>query len=605
MPFNSPVLPSVEAEEFNQRPFFERVKVLSTFWAENGFGSPRLLHVIYLVKLLGLSALGGLLLITWTSDVGSVLDVRHWWDEPIVYQKLVLWVALLEIVGVGGAWGPLTGHFKPMYGGARYWLRPGTIRLPPWPRALPFTRGDERGVVDALLYAAILASLAVAIVLPGADSAALTAARPEATGGLVRPVLFIVPAVLIVLLGLRDKVIFLAARGEQYVPVMIVCAGLGFTDMIIAAKLIIVVVWVGAAVSKFTHHFSFVVPPMVSNAPFMPKAVRLKHYRNAPEDLRPSGFARFMAHVMGTTAEFVVPLTLLLSTNRELTLIAVGCMVLFHLFITSTFPLAVPLEWNVLFGYIAIFLFAGYPNGEGYGVLDFSQGWMLPVIASALLFFPVLGNLRPDLVSFLPSMRQYAGNWASALWAMAPGVEERLNDLPIPVPTHNRQLQALGYPAPVAELTMQMFVAWRSMHSQGKGLLSVLHTYLGDDIDTYTVREGEIGANLILGWNFGDGHLHDDQLIEAIQRRLRFEPGEFVVVWVESQPLHRPTQEYFVMDAALGVVERGKWNVRDLTEEQPWLPNGPVPVTVTWRHPADHPQHRLGPRAQTGEEAPA
>lgn len=47
------------------------------------------------------------------------------------------------------------------------------------------------------------------------------------------------------------------------------------------------------------------------------------------------------------------------------------------------------------------------------------------------LFFPVLGNFRPDLVSFLPSMRQYAGNWACSTWAMAPGVEQRLNELPL------------------------------------------------------------------------------------------------------------------------------------------------------------------------------
>ena len=44
-----------------------------------------------------------------------------------------------------------------------------------------------------------------------------------------------------------------------------------------------------------------------------------------------------------------------------------------------------------------------------------------------LLFFPVLGNLRPDLVSFLPSMRQYAGNWATGMWAFAPGAEEKLD----------------------------------------------------------------------------------------------------------------------------------------------------------------------------------
>jgi hypothetical protein len=34
-------------------------------------------------------------------------------------------------------------------------------------------------------------------------------------------------------------------------------------------------------------------------------------------------------------------------------------------------------------------------------------------------------------------------------------------------------------------------------------------------------------------------------------------------MWVESQPIHKKTQEYFVIDAALGVVERGTWKVHD------------------------------------------
>ena len=73
-----------------------------------------------------------------------------------------------------------------------------------------------------------------------------------------------------------------------------------------------------------------------------------------------------------------------------------------------------PLEWNLLFAFAAIFLFWGFPNWAGYGLSDTSMPWAMVLIAAALCFFPVLGNLRPDLVSFLPSMRQYAGNWASA-----------------------------------------------------------------------------------------------------------------------------------------------------------------------------------------------
>ncbi|MEH0635179.1 DUF3556 domain-containing protein [Streptomyces bottropensis] len=41
-------------------------------------------------------------------------------------------------------------------------------------------------------------------------------------------------------------------------------------------------------------------------------------------------------------------------------------------------------------------------------------------------------------------------------------------------------------------------------------------------------------------------------------------------------------QHYQVIDAALGVIERGTWKVADAVEEQPWLPNGPIPLDVTW-----------------------
>ena len=77
-------------------------------------------------------------------------------------------------------------------------------------------------------------------------------------------------------------------------------------------------------------------------------------------------------------------------------------MVCFHLFIISTFPLAVPLEWNALFAYAAVFLFLGFPNWHGYAVWDMSSPWLTVLHRGGTVFFPVLGNLRPDLVSFLP-----------------------------------------------------------------------------------------------------------------------------------------------------------------------------------------------------------
>jgi len=88
------------------------------------------------------------------------------------------------------------------------------------------------------------------------------------------------------------------------------------------------------------------------------------------------------------------------------------------------------------------------------------------------------------------------------------------------------------------------------MHSQGRALNSIMINQLGADIDHYTLREAEFSTNCIIGFNFGDGHLHDPRFIESIQRRCGFEPGEFLVVWIESQPVHKPYLRYQVIDAA-------------------------------------------------------
>ncbi|MFD9669701.1 DUF3556 domain-containing protein [Rhodococcus sp. NPDC059968] len=581
MGFKTGTPPPVDPTSFLDRPLSDRLRITATHWAEYGFGGPKFVPLIYILKLLFFYVGIGVSIATLTSGL-NVFDVGEWWNEPIVYQKLILWTVLIEAVGLGGSWGPLAGHFKPMTGGILYWLRPGTIRLPPWPGKVPFTSGDSRTIFDVALYAAILINVSVVLALPGVHTASIDAAVPN-NSGLVQSALLIPLIILLVALGLRDKVVFLAARSEQYIPAMVFFVALPFVDMIVALKLLIVVVWVGAGVSKLGHHFAMVVPAMLSNTPWLPsKAIKRAHYRNFPDDLRPSIVAGGVAHVLGTVVEVVTPLVLLFSTNRTITLLAIALMVAFHLFILSTFPLAVPLEWNLLFAFATVFLFGGFPSWSGYGLGDMSSPWLTAAIVAALVFFPVLGNLRPDLVSFLPSLRQYAGNWASASWAFAPGAEDRL-DKHIIRPTKNTRTQLLAtYPPDVADVMMHQFLGWRSMHSQGRALFSLMMRQLGENIDTYTIREAEISFNSLAAFNFGDAHFHNEHLIAALQRRCNFAPGEFIIAWIESQPIHKSIQEYKVIDAALGVIERGTYKVADAIAEQPWLPNGPIPFEVHW-----------------------
>jgi uncharacterized membrane protein YkgB len=584
MGFVKPTLPDVDYEEFLRMPLMERIRIMCLKWVDQGYGAPRMIHALYIVKLVFFYAIGGVAIATATSHLPAFWHVSEWWNQPIVYQKAVLWTILLELIGMAGSWGPLAGKTKPMTGGYRFWAKLNTIRLRPW-KAVPFTNGDRRTWFDIIVYLALILSVVVALVMPGVHSDSLSAVLPANTSGLVDPALLIAPMVLLVLIGLRDKTIFLAARGEQYLPALLFFTVLPFVDMIIAGKLLIGMVWIWAGISKFGPHFTNVIPPMVSNSPAIPfKWLKRAHYRNYPHDLRPSHLATFMAHGPGSFVEIVAPLALLLSPWPWLTFCATAVMVCFHLFIISTFPLAVPVEWNVLFAYITIFLFIGFPNWNGYAIWDMSSPWLTVLLLIGLCFFPVLGNLRPDLVSFLPAMRQYAGNWASAVWTFTPGAEQKLNRVTRSAPNSVDQYIAFGWEPLVAEIFAQQVTAWRAMHSQGRGLYSVLLKCL-PDIDSRTVREGEMSCNTIIGFNFGDGHLHNEDLIRAIQSEAQFEPGEFVVAWVESQPIHRKTQEYKVIDAALGVIERGTWNVEDLVNEQPWLPNGPIPLNVMWVRP--------------------
>ena len=94
------------------------------------------------------------------------MDPSTWFDNIITYQKLCVWLMFIEVFGFGGTFGPLCGHFVPMLGNVRYWLRPGTIRMAPWADRVPGTGGDERTIVDVVLLLAVFASLGYALILP-------------------------------------------------------------------------------------------------------------------------------------------------------------------------------------------------------------------------------------------------------------------------------------------------------------------------------------------------------------------------------------------------------------------------------------------------------
>jgi hypothetical protein len=580
MGFINPSPPPFEYEQWRRLPHLERIKACAQDWALNGFGTPYFVYLLYIVKLI-LYAGGGLLLISATTpELGGLGELGSWWTEPIVFQKAVIWTMLWEVLGLGAGSLPLTLRFSPMIGGVLYWLRPGTTRLPPWPGRVPLTRGTRRTLIDVALYAGLIAAALNLLLSGGIDwsteqsDGSLLNLVALFTPGRLDPVAVGVLLALLGLLGLRDKVPFLAARAEIYATLALIFL-FPLTNMIVAAQLVFVCIWWGAASSKLNRHFPFVVTVMISNTPWNRwRAAKKRLYRDHPEDLRPSRIGALTAH-LGTVIEFTLPAILLASQGGTIGTIAVAGMVIFHLHILSTFPLAVPLEWNIFMIFGVLFLFGHYGD-TSWSTLE--DPLLLAILAIPCIGFPVLGNFRPDLVSFLPSMRYYAGNWATSQWLFRKGSEEKLDEnLVKPAEIVTKQL-ARTYDDEMIDVLVHKGLAFRSMHSHGRALNGLAQRAV-EDIEQYDVREGEVVAGVVLGYNFGDGHFHDQRLLAAIQERCRFEPGELRIVVLESQPAHVQRQRYRIFDAATGLVEEGFVDVADMAVRQPWLDGRPFPVT--------------------------
>jgi hypothetical protein len=570
MGFLEPSPPPFDLEEWKSKPHLTRLKPLVQDWGMNGFGSPTFVYFIYVLKLI-LFSVGALFVISLTPGLGSLGDLSDWWTQPIVFQKLAVWLLLWEILGLGAGSMPLSFRFVPPIGGALYWLRTGTVRLPPWPDRVPFTKGTTRSALDVGLYAGVLAAGIFLLAASGVDSVAGSAGKLPPAG-------IAVLLGLLGLLGLRDKVSFLGARPEIYATILIV--GLfPVQHWIVAWQFVLFFIWWGAASSKLNHHFPFVVSTMMSNAPLIrSRAFKRRLWRDYPEDMRPSRLAAAVAH-FGTVQEFLWPFLLITVDNHTVRTIAIVGMILFHLNITSMFPLAVPLEWNLFMIFGLLFLFGHYGDTP---LSTIGDPLLIAVLAIPCVILPLLGGLRPDKISFLPSMRYYAGNWASTAWLFrkGSGAEEKLDTrVKKPARIIVKQVGEI-YDPETAEFLLNKGLSFRAMHSHGRALNALL-PHAVDDVEVYDVREGELISNIVNGWNFGDGHFHGAQLLAAVQDRCGFEAGDVRVIALESEATGSGRQRYQILDPVDGLIEEGSVAVRDMITRQPWLDESyDLPVAV-------------------------
>ena len=542
--------PATPESAARPKTFTDLVREGCTGYVMHGIGLPAAAYIFHAVKL-SLIVLAWTFFVGFTPGLGGITRIGSWWFEPIAFQKAFIWMCFIEVMGFGCMSGPLGFHIWPPFTAFLHFLRPGTIKLAPFPQ-LRWFGGTTRSWLDVALFAAFVLSLLRALVSPHIGTAELL------------PIVILLP-----LCGLADKTILLAARVEHHFA-MIVCFVLA-GNFIAACKVVQMAIWFWAGVSKLTVAFGYVVPVMVVNNPLVHSAeVRQRMFVGYPTNFAPSRLGRLIAHG-GTFLELAAPLTLLFVHGPGvLQVVAMLLVLALHGFVIGNMPAGAVFEWNLVSLYAAFFLWVGHPEVT---VLQIGSWPLMLYLIVGCLALPLVGNLVPSRVSFLVSMRYYAGNWAWNAWLFHGDSVKKLDRIKRASPLLREQLQRLA-PQDAANMDSRGF-AFRSLHLQGRALGLLIPKAIDRPFEEYTYNDGENIASSVLGWNFGEGHLCNDALLTRIQDVCAFEEGELRVITVESQPLLGSSLAWRIFDAKRGQLDAGEVSLAELKRRAPW-DYGPV-----------------------------
>lgn len=536
-----------DPELWKKRNFTERVKLASAEYILRGLNYPSAVYLFHAVKIAALFA-GWVYFAGFTPGLGSWSDLGSWMFHPTAFQKAFIWAMTFEVLGFGCMSGPLGLRLIPPFTAFLAFLRPGTTKLPLFP-GVSIIGGIRRTWLDVALYIGLIAALFHALVQPALGTQAIL------------PIVVLLP-----LCALGDRMIFLTARGEHHFAMIVTFLLLG--HWIGASKWVQLAIWFWAGVSKCTKAFGYVVPIMTANNPLMKfPAFRQRLCKSYPDDLSPSKLGVIMAHG-GTFLEFGAPLTLLFVTQEgPLLYVGVAMFVFLHLFIISNMPVAAVFEWNLLSMYSGLFLFLHHPEVSLFSVDSVPMAIYLTV---GCLILPAVGNIWPQAVSFLLSMRYYAGNWAWNAWLFRKGSYEKLDKLKRPSKLLFQQQEKL-LPAELATEADGLFLAFRCLHLQGRILGKLLPEATDHEpFQQYKYCDGEVVSASVLGWDFGEGHIGDERLLTAIQEQCGFEEGELRVICVEAQPIFGSTLHWRINDAKTGKLAEGHAELSELERRKPW-----------------------------------
>ena len=158
-------LPPYPMEQVLSAPFPERVRLVCRSWAAQVAPNQPIVMALYWAKYLFVYLGGWAAFCAFNAGYPGFTSPVEWAFSATAFQKMFAWSIFYELLGLGCSWGPLNARFKPMTGGFRYFLRPGTTKLPLFP-GVPIIGNPLRNWLDVALYSANQLLLVRALVAP-------------------------------------------------------------------------------------------------------------------------------------------------------------------------------------------------------------------------------------------------------------------------------------------------------------------------------------------------------------------------------------------------------------------------------------------------------
>lgn len=564
-----PGMPDMDA--FMGHGLRRRMHVMACEWVLHGYGVPRSIHLLVYVPKMVLYVWLFLKLCAPAWRAGT--DGREGEDNRAAiaawgfdaFPRFVLYSALFEGLGFGCGSGPLTGKYWPPFVTWIHWLWPGSHKLPCLAMFIGKVPGlgTRRTVFDVAVFVGWVACVVRVL-------------RADA----VTPELLLPVVALWFLLGVLDRAIFVATRAEHYLSMTICFMAANPAHRVTGAQMVQVAIWVWAGISKIGPYFPHAVGIMVCNSPVLNfQGLRRALFTDFPNDLTASTFCKLLAHA-GTTAELTFPFAL--ASGTPYSLYALVMCLGFHAFITANFAMGAPQEWNIFNVSSAVFLFyfcAHLPenpaDGIALGATAALPVWLKVYLGIAIVLVPFIGNAFPRYVSFLLAMRYYAGNWRVSGWMWRASADKKWDKVLKGKAASGMTSNQLGmFWGPKVRLNiMYRVMAFRSMHIHGRLLPQLIRNVIkGESMDGWRYSEGELIAGSVLGYNFGDGFLHDSTLLRhVVQPAAQFAKGELYMISLSACGLFEDEIRWEVWDASKPKPELvGATKLAKLDKTQPY-----------------------------------